>query len=316
MQFRDSARVCLFAALCLAGSWSHAPAEILAPAPGSVAPPAPAAPSAPAAAATPVYGWKHEIAAQVGLAQSSFSNWAQGGEDSLAWQTSALGQFNDDEASYGWTNRLKLGFGQIRAGQAEIKKSTDLIDLESVVTYKLGVHIDPYFAARIITQFTTGYDYSGPEKMDTSNFFDPGYLTESAGFGYTYLDLVKTRFGFAVRETVTNYYPKYADDLNTTEIEKIKIEPGLESVTDFNFKFSEVALFTSSLALFSNLKASDQIVARWDNLLSINVAKYVTMGFTLQLLYDKTASTQRQLYQATTVGLSYQFSDLNAPAGK
>lgn len=287
---------------------------VSAPTPGNVAPVAPEASATVAPA--PVYGWKHEMTAQVGMAQTGFSNWSQGGEDSLAWQSSFLGKANEDEAGFSWNNTLKLGFGQVKSGGEEIKKSIDEINVETTYVYKLGIHVDPYISAKGISQFAAGYDYSGPVKVETSNFLDPGYFLESIGFGYTSGSLIKTRLGFALRETVAKVFFQYTDNSETAGIEYTRVEPGMESVTELNLKVSDILMFTSNLGLFSNLKAADQVVVRWDSQFNANLAKYISAGFKFQVFYDKTVSTQRQIFQALTLGLTYSYSTAGDSAAK
>ncbi|NTV52163.1 MAG: DUF3078 domain-containing protein [Candidatus Firestonebacteria bacterium] len=286
------------------------------PAPGTVAPPAAVSAAVPTPAPTPQYGWNQDILSKAGLSQSRFDNWAQGGEESLAWQVSFLGKVADDEADYNWGTTLKMGFGQFKSGNAELKKTTDEIVLDSVVVYKLGIQVDPYVSLKGLTQFASGYDYSLPEKVQTSAFLDPGYFIESLGFGYTRPEVFNTRLGFAVRETVTKDFPHYADNPETADVEKTKVEPGMESVTSLNLKLNELMRFTTNLALFSNFKAADQIVVRWDNMVSVTLTQYITAGFDWQLFYDKTVSVRRQLSQMLTVGLAYQFSSKDQAAVK
>lgn len=274
------------------------------------APPATAGVGIAPAPAPPAYGWKRQIAGQFSLAQSTFDNWSQGGDDALAWQASLLTQYNNDQADYNWANTAKLAFGQINSGDTGIRKSVDEIMLESVWSYKLKIEINPYVAAKGETQFTAGYDYKSDPPAQISNFMDPGYITESVGLGYAYQDWIKTRLGFAVRETVTRDYALlYADNPDTAEIEKIKTVPGLESVTDLNLKLTDILLFTSKLEIFSNLKAVDQAIVRWDNLFTASISKWINVGFNIQLLYDKSFSTRRQLKEALTTGITYTFSD-------
>jgi len=271
-------------------------------------PPAAAPATAPAPAPTPAYGWKPQVAGQLNLAQNTFDNWSQGGEDSLAWQVTLQGDYTGDHEDYNWANAGKLAFGQVKSGAQDYRKSMDEIRLESVFIYKLHFPVNPYVALKGETQFAKGYDYSVEPALVVSDFLDPGYFTESAGLGYAPTESFKTRFGFAVKETLTRNYPvPYADDPGTPEIEKTKVEYGLESVSNLNLKLSDLVLFTSALNLFSNLKAADQIYVRWDNLLSASVAKYLALGFNLQLIYDHSVSTRRQLSQALTLGLTYTF---------
>jgi hypothetical protein len=187
-----------------------------------------------------------------------------------------------------------------------LRKSSDELRLDSVFTYNLPWVIQPYAAGLLLTQFTKGFDYSGDQPVAISNFFDPGYITESVGATYAWQEFFKTRMRFAIKETITRDYPTlYTDDPDTAEIEKIKVEPGLESVTDLKIKLNGLLLVTSQLSLFSNMKATDQIVVRWENAATAALMQFVNVNFTLILVYDKNQSTRRQLSQGLALGLTY-----------
>jgi len=251
--------------------------------------------------------WQKEMVASLQLSQTGFDNWAQGGENSAAWQAGLSFKFVRDAEQSTWSHSGKFAFGTTKAGKAGSKKSIDEIKLESVYTVKTGWAINPYAALSAETQFAPGYRYGNPD-VEISNFLDPGYLRESLGLGYKPNEVVFTRLGASIKETLTRNFPApYADDPGTVEIEKTKMEAGAESVTDVNWKLSSNALLKSKLELFSNLKAFDEIDVNWDNVLSANVTKYVTFNFNVRLLYDKTVSPKRQIMQALTVGFSYRF---------
>ncbi len=256
----------------------------------------------------PKYGWQKEVVGSINLAQTTFDNWAQGGENSFAWQVNLNMKFVNDQEKYNWSNSGKFSFGMVKVGDGTTKKSVDEIKLESVFTYKLGVYVNPYVAATAETQFAKGYDYSVTPNVAISNFLDPAYFTQSVGLGIEPVKNLKTRIGAALKETVTRDYPvPYADDPNTPEVETTRVEMGAESVTDFSWKVSENTLFTTKLELFSNLKALDQVDVRWDNILSAKVAKYMDVNFNVKLFYDRDISRKRQLKQALTIGLTYSF---------
>lgn len=255
----------------------------------------------------PVYGWKNEVVGSLNLTQANFDNWSQGGENSLSWQFNLNARFIKEEAGYNWTNIGKFEFGQIKIGSESSKKSVDEIFLETTYTFKLNWFVDPYVSLTGQSQFTKGYDYSTDPKTAVSNFLDPGYFTQSAGVGYTPNDMFKTRLGAALRETITDKFNQYADDPQTAELEKTKVEPGLESVTDFIYKMEEDLVFTSNLRLFSNMIQFKQIVVRWDNLITAKITKYVNVNFNFQIFYDHIISPKRQIKQSLALGISYSF---------
>lgn len=257
----------------------------------------------------PTYGWFNNIVGGLNLTQTSFDNWEQGGENSLSWQLNFNAKFERKEKKFDWTSTGKIAYGSIRVGDQESRKSVDEIRLESVFSYKLGVLVNPFLSATGETQFAKGYQYSDTGKTAISDFMDPAYFTQSAGVGFSPDDAFKTRLGAALKETFTQDFPKpYADDPETPDvIEKIKVEVGIESVSEFSRKLAENILLSSNLQLFSNLVSFQEIDVRWDNIITAKVAKYVDVTFNLKLFYDRNISKKRQIKQALALGLTYTF---------
>jgi hypothetical protein len=259
-------------------------------------------------AKAPVYGWKHSIVGSLTLTQVAFSDWSQGGENALAWALGLDGKSTNEQARSIWDNSYKFGFGQARLGDQGIRKTDDRIDLESMMTFKIGGLINPYVAATLKTQFATGYKYDGTGKgTAVSQFFDPGYMTQSAGMAYKPSDIITTRLGAGLREIITSQYPGYADDPGTAEIEKTQVNGGLESVTELTLKIDENVGFSSKLELFATFKHLDQIILRSDNTLSAKVSKYITVMMNVQFLNERTISPRTQVKETIAMGLSYSF---------
>ncbi len=254
---------------------------------------------------TPAPTWKKEIVFSFQLAQSSFDNWAQGGEDSLAWQTGLKSKFIRDKKMSNWTHSLDIAYGQSRTENQVSKKTVDEVKAESVYTFKTGHPISPFLSLAGRTQMTAGYTTLEEIRVKTSDFLDPGTFTESAGLGYVRGETFTTRLGAALRETVTRNFPGYADNLETSEIEKTRTEFGATSVTEYKHKLGAASLFTSKLDLFSNLKAADQVVVHWDNVLSTQITKLLTFGAEVDLFYDRSISKSRQIKQFLSAGFSY-----------
>lgn len=257
----------------------------------------------------PKYGWQKSMVGGLNLTQTSFDNWKQGGENSYAWQVNLNFNFTNDQEKSNWANSGKLTYGANKTGSQEMRKSIDEIKLESVFTYKLGVLINPFAAVTGETQFASGYKYNADSKSQISAFMDPGYLRESAGVGFKPNEIVKTRLGVALKQTITQDYPApYVDDPKTLNtIEKIKNEVGAESVSDLSWKVSENSLFTSKLELFSTLVTFKEIDVNWDNILTTKISKYFNVNVNFKLFYDRDISRMRQIKQAIALGVSYSF---------
>lgn len=257
----------------------------------------------------PPIGWQKSMVGNLNLTQTSFDNWTQGGENSFAWQININVNFINNQEAFTWTNAGKFTYGSLKTGDQDFRKSIDEIKLESVYTRKMNLFINPFVAATGETQMTGGYNYGTTPETQISAFMDPAYFRESVGVGYSPNEIIKTRLGAALKQTITSDYPiPYADDPETVDtIEKTKNEIGAESVTDINWKIKENSLFTSKLELFSNIKGFDEIDVNWDNVLSTKVSKYVAFNFNFKLVYDKDISKKRQIKQSIALGLTYSF---------
>jgi len=256
----------------------------------------------------PKLGWKNAVVGNFNITQTSFDNWTQGGENSSAWQVNINGEARNIAEKYKWDNSGKISYGSTKIADIESRKSIDEIKAESVFTYILGTYVNPYVAATGETQFTAGYIYEEDSKTEISNILDPGYFTQSAGLGYEPASGFKTRLGFAVKETITRNFPApYADDPDTVDIEKTKIEPGMESVTDYTKALMGNILLTSKLELFSNFKGIKEVDVKWDNIFSAKISKYISVSFNVKLFYDRDVSEKRQLKQSLALGLTYTF---------
>ncbi len=261
----------------------------------------PTAPAPPADTA-----WKHSLVAGLTLTQVAFTDWAQGGENALAYSASADGKSIFDNSDANWTNAYRFAFGQARLGDQGLRKTDDIIDLSTVYTRKLNAYINPYIAATMKSQFAKGFMYDAAgSRTQVSKFFDPAYLTQSAGAGYQPIKEIKTRLGAGVREVVTSEFNQYADDPSTPEIEKVSVDGGLESVTDISWQLQDNILFESKLELFDPFKHLDEAIVRSNTIITAKVSKYITTIFSLQLINERRVTPRTQVKESLALGLSY-----------
>jgi hypothetical protein len=252
------------------------------------------------------YGWKHSVQTGLNMTQVSFTDWAPGGDNALSYTVWLRGSSIQDMETTNWTNGYRLAFGQSRLGSQSLRKTDDEMYVESILIYKLGLFINPYAAATLRSQFAKGvmYDNQGNE-TEVSKFFDPGYLVQSIGVAFKPVPEFTTRFGVAAREIITSTFTQYADDPATPEIEKTKVQGGLESVSDVEWNFAENMIFASHLELFDAFKTLDKVIVRSDNAVMAKVNKYVTVGLTLQLVNDVDSSPRTQIKEVLALGVSY-----------
>ncbi len=252
--------------------------------------------------------WKHSIVASVTMAQVSLKDWAQGGEDAVSWTARLDGKSTLDDTAYAWGNTYKMVYGQVKLGSGDMRKVEDRIELESVLTYKLGIHLNPYLGASFKTQFTEGVTIDAAGKaIPVSKFFDPAYITQGLGFGYQPVQEVKTRLGAAVREIVTSTYRSYANLPSTPVADWVstRVDFGIESITDVEWKLQDDVLLRSKLEVFSPLRTFNEVTWRMDNTMMVNIAKYFVVVLNVQLINDPNASARTQMKEVLAFGLTY-----------
>ena len=271
-----------------------------------------------------VFGWKENLVGVLNLTQSRYSsNWTKGGENSLAWKGVLAGLAESNRVKTNWKNTAKASFGQVRQGDTGTRKSDDELIAESVFTYKLGKYLNPFFAFNGQTQIANGYLYNDEVTPATatrvSAFFSPAFLRQSAGMGYKPSESFATRLGLSVKETIVleDGAIVFPEDLSKSTTfrkyhgnkdgEKVRVETGIESVTDLKWKLQDNLWFSSKLELFSsfeNLNTADLI---WDNTLAAQISKYLTATFNIYSFYDEDILPEMQIRQTMAFGLTYTF---------
>jgi hypothetical protein len=250
--------------------------------------------------------WKHTMVLSANITQISFTDWSQGGENALAYALFLEGKSAYAKDAIEWVSEYKFGYGQARLGTLGIRKTDDMIDLGSVCIYKLGTIVNPYASVSLKTQFTEGvkYDAAG-HAVPVSNFFDPAYIIQSAGVGYQPVPDVKTRLGAAVREIITKTHTLYSDDPSTTQVEKEKVEGGLESVTEVVWIVMENVVLHAKFELFAPVTHFNQTTIRSDNSLSAKVNKFLSVNLNVQLINDPPVQAKTQVKEALALGFNF-----------
>lgn len=266
-------------------------------------------------------GWKLSADANLSATQAMYSdNWTGGELGSLSWTfTSNSTAEKRLSAKLSASTTLKLSFGQtytqtrLADGSAHWRrpeKSTDLIDLESVLRFTLNGMVDPYFAGRFETQF---FDGSVPR---VKRYLSPAKITESAGLLRVFADdekklSLKSRFGLALRQIVNTVI---VDTVVGTTSRVTTNDGGLESVTDLKAALSEKIGYTSKLTLYKALYFSESdtssndywkaVDVNWEHILTAQVAKYLQTSLYFQLLYDKGIDKRARIKQTLGLGLA------------
>lgn len=263
--------------------------------------------SAPAPADSAKFGWKREANGLLNLSQAYYDNWSKGGTDALAYELNLGGTALYDQAKYQWETKAKAVYGRTKVGSLASRKTSDELNLETIYTYKLAVMVNPFASASGQTQSMPGYSYSGDtSQTQISDFFDPAYFIETIGVGITPVKGLKERLGGSMKQTVSSEEFKFADDPDTeSEIETLKQEYGVTSITEYEFQLMENIKGNSRLEVFANFKGWDEIDGRWANQLTAKVNSWVNVNFEYELLYDKDLDESYQTREGLAIGISF-----------
>jgi hypothetical protein len=240
-----------------------------------------------------INGWKKGGVIGISLAQTSLTNWAAGGENSLAANGLVSLFANYKKGKSAWDNSLDLGYGKLKQGDASFKKTDDKIDFTS--KYGQLAFKNVYYAALVNfkTQMDKGYNYPN-DSVPISKFLAPAYLTAALGLDYkpnAYFSAFVAPFTGKI--TIVN--DKILSDAGAFGVDSgktTKSEFGgyirlIYSRNDFKNEFLKNVAFTTKIDLFSNyLKNPDCIDINWETQLALKVNKYISVNFNTQLLYD------------------------------
>ena len=109
--------------------------------------------------------WTTSLMTNIKFGQTSLTNWAAGGDNTVTLQAFVDGNANYKKNDLFWNNRLQLDYGFVYASSKPIlQKSDDRIYLESKLGYKTENMKKFAFTVNydFKSQFNTGYDYKTP----------------------------------------------------------------------------------------------------------------------------------------------------------
>ncbi|MDD4667507.1 MAG: DUF3078 domain-containing protein [Candidatus Cloacimonadaceae bacterium] len=269
--------------------------------------------------------WKLDSNMSFTLTQSAFSDTWVGTElSNITWVANSTTTAEKQLKSWLQNkNTLKLAFGQTHTQKTRIdqntetekywehpEKSTDKIDLESMLRFTTQGWVDPFVAGRFESQFL---DLSQEE----TRLINPMLFTETAGVIRSFIDeenrLFTTRLGAAFREKID----RDVIDASSGAKETITtVDGGLEMVSEYKQKIQlplemdlrsrlqlYQALFNSkSDELNEDWKSTDMV---WENVLTTKLFGMVSANLIFELRYDKEQVADLQWKEMLGLGLSY-----------
>lgn len=225
------------------------------------------------------------------LNQSSFTNWAAGGQNAVATTAiaSLYAKYRGKRSS--WDTSLDLAFGLLSQDGKPLIKTDDRIDLISKYGYRIqsGKHwyISGLFNFR--TQFRDGFEIEdGVEIGDPiSSWLSPAFSIFSLGAEYR----PNKTFSFFVSPATTKLTVVRLEDLRENfgvDLDKTtRWEAGAYMRAEYRDDIVENVNLLTRLDLFSNYFNNPQnIDVNWEVLLTFKINEWLATSLTTQLIYD------------------------------
>jgi len=267
--------------------------------------------------------WKLSADINLTVNQSAYSNNWNGTElGGIAWTASSnLSAEKQLSKLLQSKSTLKLAFGQTHqqknlADGSKIWekpiKSTDKIDLESVLKLTADIFIDPFVSGRWESQFLD--QVPGEETL----YLNPSLFTETAGLSKMIIDAdhqkLSTRLGAAFRQklerSVLNTDTKEYEDIVTNDGGAEFIAEYLKTIPARDIKItSRIELYQAMFNSKEDELANDYWKAldlKWNSTLSSKIWSALSLNLTFDWIYEKEQDLAGQFKQTLGLGVSYR----------
>jgi hypothetical protein len=230
------------------------------------------------------------------LQQVGLTNWAAGGESSVAVGTKIESFANYEKLGKVWQNRLKISYGLIRNGDSRNRfvKTDDQILLSSKYSQKFSENILLTTSINFQTQMDEGYrnqKIAGTDQINRiliSNFMAPGYLLASLGVSYRDGDIITAtlapftgRFTFVLNDTLSS---QGAFGINPGD--QIRPEAGISFTGSYKKTVWDNVSFLGNFNLFANYETFPNTVINLEAVFNLKVNDYLSSNISSQLIYD------------------------------
>lgn len=250
-----------------------------------------------------IIGWTTGGLLGLSISQASFTNWAAGGQNTIAIGgiVNLFAKYKNEKDS--WDSMLDLGYGLLKQGKdGEFIKTDDKVDLTS--KYGRKASSKWYYAGLVNfkTQMTAGYNYPDVETK-ISDLLAPAYALAAIGMDYKPNDKL-TAFIAPVtsKNTIVNNdllanAGAFGVEAATYDAAGTLVAAGKKLRSEVGgyvrvvyqqtyFKDKSVSIL-SKLDLFSNYKDNPQnIDVSWETIIGLKVNRFITTTITTHLIYD------------------------------
>jgi len=237
--------------------------------------------------------WQKGLKTTATFSQTSLTNWAAGGQNSLALSLYSKAFANFKKGKNTWNNSLELGFGFLDQENIGFRKSDDKID--AITQYNKLLTNEKWSFSTFInfkSQFAKGFTFDDDNEKTAliSRFAAPAYLFVTVGIQYK----------------PTNYFSVYISPLtnkNTIVAKDDRIDEtnyGLDTTKTWRFEAGSFLKLNFKKDIVKNVSLESKaefftnyvenfgdIDVNWENAIVMKINKYLSANLLTQLIYDK-----------------------------
>lgn len=252
-------------------------------------------------------GWDYNLMAGLSGSQTSFSNWSQGGVNSISGSASSWFEAKYRKDRFGYLLNTNLKYGKARLEGEGTRKTSDQISIKNKFNYNFtGKPYSLYGNFDFSTQFDEGIDYATePNEQDIviSKFMAPGYFRQSIGISYEPVSSLTIEAGIGFKQTYirdTDLSVRYGLEPG----EKFRFEAGGAFNVAYEKQIMENIMFRSSFESFANIQQSFKYTDfEFSNQLVGSINKYINTTFDFVMVYDRDYSAELQIKQMLSAGV-------------
>jgi hypothetical protein len=266
--------------------------------------------------------WTSGSSFSLNIQQVGLTNWAAGGESSIAIGGVLEGFSDYEREEVVWENKARVGYGVIRNGDNSnrFEKTDDAVLLSSKYSQKFSEVILMTAALNFRTQLDEGFKI---EKADNrrvliSDFMAPGYLQASLGLTYRPTPNVNAtvapftgRFTFVLNDSLST-----VGSFGVQAGESIRSEAGISVTGSYKVTLMKNVELNTTYNFFSNYEKFPNTVVNIEGGLDLKVNDFIQSRIRTQLIYDDDVKVTRsdgtrgrdiQLKNVITVGFILRF---------
>ncbi len=270
----------------------------------------------------PKEGWTKGGTFTLLLNQSAFDNWLAGGQNNIAGNLGINYDLNYAKGDWTWDNKLIVAYGLTKIEDADLQKTDDRLEINSVVGKKASGNwfYSAFFNFR--TQMDSAFDVDEDgNEFQTTHFFSPAYFQFGPGMLWKKSDNLKVNIAPAtarlifVHEDFTNFTGDAAIAFNEAggyfgveAGETTRFELGAAVGAYYKFNAMANVSVENILNLYSNYLEDPQNVDL-DYTLNVvmTINKFLSTNLSFQTIYDDNAFKGFQIREVFGLGVNFGF---------